>query len=50
MQMSPADVEMLVEAAQKHQNSEVISMKGNERIPFQVVPAIVRVDMLPEMK
>jgi Ran GTPase-activating protein (RanGAP) involved in mRNA processing and transport len=50
MQMNPGDVEMLVEAAQKCQNSEVISMKGNERIPFQVVPAIVRVDMLPEMK
>jgi Ran GTPase-activating protein (RanGAP) involved in mRNA processing and transport len=49
MQMSPGDVEMLVQAARKCHNTEIISIKGNRRISYQVLPPIVLVDMLPEM-
>jgi len=49
-QLGPGDVQMVVDASRKCQDSEVISLRGNERIPYQSVPSCVRVDMLPEMK
>jgi Ran GTPase-activating protein (RanGAP) involved in mRNA processing and transport len=49
VQLGIGDVGMIVNAAKQCQFTELVSIVGNDRIAYEVLPAFIRVDMLNRM-